>query len=44
MPNGRNYTSFILDNLDSITNFVGQISSEMLESIENNNNSRFVLF
>lgn len=44
MPNGRNYTSFILDNLDRITNFVGQISSEMLEYIENNNNSRFVLF
>lgn len=44
MPIGHNYTSFILESLDKITNFIGQISSEMLEYIENNKNSKFVLF
>ena len=44
MPNGRNYTSFILDNKDKILNFVGQISTEMLDYIEQNAQSQFVLF
>lgn len=44
MPNGKNYTSFILKDLDKITNFVGQISIEMLNYIEKNTQSKFVLF
>lgn len=44
MPIGKNYTSFILDEINKITNFVGQISTEMLDYIEQNSSSRFVLF
>lgn len=44
MPNGRNYTSFILDGKNKILNFVGQISTEMFDYIEQNIESRFVLF
>lgn len=44
MPNGRNYTSFILDNKDKILSFVGQISTEMLDYIEQNTQSQFILF
>lgn len=44
MPNGRNYTSFILDDKNKILNFVGQISTEMFDYIEQNIESRFVLF
>lgn len=44
MPIGKNYTSFILDEINKITNFVGQISTEMLDYIEHNSSSKFVLF
>lgn len=44
MPNGSNYTSFILDNKDKILSFVGQISTEMLDYIEQNTQSQFILF
>ena len=45
MPAGRGYTSFILEDLNNIEDFVGQISSEMDEYIEaHKNTSRFILF
>lgn len=44
MPNSRNYTSFILEDIESIKNFIGQISNEMLEYIEHNSSSKYVLF
>ena len=44
MPNGRNYTSFILNDRDKIESFIGHISNEMLDYINSKPNSRFVLF
>lgn len=44
MPKGQDYTSFILDDINKITNFIGQISTEMLDYIEQNNTSSYVLF
>lgn len=45
MPAGKGYTSFILEDQNTISDFVGQISSEMQDYIDNNQtNSKFVLF
>ena len=44
MPNGKNYTSFILTDRDAVKSFVGQMSSEMLDYIENHTHSEFILF
>lgn len=44
MPNSKSYTSFILTDKEQIKNFVGQISNEMFDYIENHTKSNFVLF
>lgn len=45
MPAGKNYTSFILEDQNTIIDFVGQISSEMYDYIESKQDkSKFVLF
>ena len=45
MPAGKSYTSFILEDQNTIIDFVGQISTEMYDYIEEHQrDSRFVLF
>lgn len=44
MANGKNYTSFILEEYYAIKNFADNISIEMAEYIEKHGNSKFVLF
>ncbi|MCR8966247.1 HNH endonuclease signature motif containing protein [Mycoplasma zalophidermidis] len=40
----KKYTSFILDKNEKILDFVGQISNEMYEYINEHNESKFILF
>ena len=45
MPAGKSYTSFILEDQNTIIDFIGQISTEMYDYIEEHQrDSRFVLF
>ena len=44
MPKDKNYTNFILDDLNKIKNFLGQISIDMVDYIEQNTQSQFLLF
>ena len=44
MPNNRNYTSFILEDQEAISDFIGQISTDMFDYIELHKNNRFILF
>ena len=41
---GKDYVNFILEDIDSIKNFIGEISNEMLEYIVNHPKSKFILF
>ena len=41
---GKDYVSFILEDIDSIKNFIGETSNEMLDYIVNNPKSKFILF
>lgn len=44
MPSGKNYTSFILTDIDTIKKFVGQMSIEMFDYIDSHKQSNFILF
>lgn len=41
---GKDYVNFILEDRESIKNFIAKISSRMFEYINSKNNSKFVLF
>lgn len=44
MPQGKNYTSFILEEKNSIINFVAKVSTEMFDYIQSHEKSKYVLF
>lgn len=44
MSQGKDYTSFIVEDRNNLVNFIAKVSTEMFDYIQNKSNSQFILF